>query len=221
MDEIEIAEALGDLARLDEARGRGARVALEHDRQRGQEQEPPLFDAVLRRGLQHGRPRAIHPIAGASSPRRAARCLPKRAPRGAPLRLGARTLGARPARRPRSRRRCRPGRRQARAAPGPPPPTVPRDEPPTNSANASPHTRRANKAASLLYSISRRPSTPRYAQTGAASSVPRLDVAASPGSGPGVPPMAAYSRIAGAAFGTASRSHQRRSGGSPRSTTSS
>ena len=82
--EIEVAASLGDLIRLDKGDGRGARVALEHDRQRGQEQEPPLFGALLRCGLQHA-PTAGDPpqCRGQLAPKEQAAGLPKRAPRSA------------------------------------------------------------------------------------------------------------------------------------------
>ena len=68
----------------DKGRVRGARVALEHDRQRGQEQEPAPFGAVLRRGLQHA-PTAGDPAhcRGKLTPEEQSARLPKRAPRGA------------------------------------------------------------------------------------------------------------------------------------------
>ena len=82
--EIEVAASLGDLVCLGKGHVRGAGVALEHDRQRGQEQEPAPFGAVLRRGLQHA-PTAGDPphCRGELTPKEQGAGLPKRAPRGA------------------------------------------------------------------------------------------------------------------------------------------
>jgi hypothetical protein len=78
--EIDVAASLGDLVRPDKVAIRGVRVALEHDRQCGQEQEPPPFGAILRRGLQHastaGDPTHCR---GKFTPKEQSACLPKRA----------------------------------------------------------------------------------------------------------------------------------------------